>query len=761
MFGAPGEYALFADGELTPEDYVAAKKLLGRLNDSVRMGGPVTQSLKYTAADGTMYVAMVGPGTRRVIVRRTSVTSEEHEVVLTALWIPRGFVFVPGNAGTPRGWGLPVRQQEGDSDYPFGAANVAPGIDVARWTANGPGAEVLLTLDDTSKYPDASRKVLPIGYEDAEWKPDMTWQPPVGSWHIARPTFNDFSWSGKGQIARQSLWRTCATALTASLCSLPYAGFYDDAQEYASLIAQYGTNEATWQTTYTPMAVRGDKDGHRGTYNEVWGLNGTAAQLAGVLSPIGTPTQLDAGVDGGVMTLTLRDETKWIQAGNAFWHPDDAALPTLSWDSYPAQNLPNWLVTGGWVGDTGSAIFPLDQWWYEWRGQTRYVYSKNLYAMGRCIGVLPDVVIAAAIRKETVPVEGEPNETKQVNRVVVIAWRASDQFGDSNGIAYLWKFRVYCVDFDATPDVPLHVTSVPQGVYDAVTNPTGWRECGSFAASPAAGTQVPTSLPDLTIWQTWRFNGDGTAALAAFGVPPYEADWGPRWVEQIAFDAIDADVLDWSQSTVVSEPSTGSIVAADYDGAGISYVWEQTIGTPQMVGPTGESDATFGMFFWSGGGDGEVTLWAGAPDWVTSDRCVLDARDGALAILDHWYVCPGGYGRYAVRLARQGARIDTTEWADTANVAEASYQSVNYLDRLNACYARDRDGHYMFGYDLGTTVNSTLVYVSQPVCGQSYPAQTGASVSSYFGSRWLFNGQPIDFQGLPDAPMRAFPVGVC
>ena len=104
-YGLPGEYTLTANGDVTPGDRARVKKMLARLRDSVQAGGPATQSLKQVGADGTTYIATVGPGIQKAIVNRPPVAAPNPETLLTTLWIPRGFVFVPGNADAPQGWG--------------------------------------------------------------------------------------------------------------------------------------------------------------------------------------------------------------------------------------------------------------------------------------------------------------------------------------------------------------------------------------------------------------------------------------------------------------------------------------------------------------------------------------------------------------------------------------------------------------------------------------------------------------------------------
>lgn len=77
-FGDPGTYNLVVGADpLEPLDFAVVKKMLGRLNDSVLRGGPLTQSLRFTGPDGTEYVAQIGPGIRKVTVTRTPLNPEQ------------------------------------------------------------------------------------------------------------------------------------------------------------------------------------------------------------------------------------------------------------------------------------------------------------------------------------------------------------------------------------------------------------------------------------------------------------------------------------------------------------------------------------------------------------------------------------------------------------------------------------------------------------------------------------------------------------
>jgi len=309
-----------------------ARKVLGELMEGVRLGGLFQNKLVRQFADGTTIIAQFDGTTPMVQVIAPAENLAPVNPAVASLWIPRGFVFVPGNASAPRGWGLPVRQLPDDHDWPFGAQNLAPGLDVARWTAGCPSAQVLLTADDTTHDPDTRNQRLPIGYDAKEWRASMTWKPQAASWHVVRPTFDGFAWTPDVRGARVTLWRAVTAGVGKPTMALPFGGYYDDAQVFATLSNQYGADDAHWPLDYATIAVRADKDGYRGAYAESRYANGTAQQLAAGLTLTGDAVQIDVGVAGGITTATERPVKDWIRCGNVFWHPDDPALPTLTWD---------------------------------------------------------------------------------------------------------------------------------------------------------------------------------------------------------------------------------------------------------------------------------------------------------------------------------------------------------------------------------------------------------------------------------------------
>lgn len=734
------------------------RKLLGILMEQLRLARLPTGTLRHQAVDGTLYVASFDGTTPIVRIVPVPSGSQEEPTPPVELWIPAGFVFTPGNNVSGVGFGLPVQLAQTAPTDVFDPANVDPGLDVQRWTAGGACGQVLVTQQDTTKYPDPKRRHLPIAFDPREWVTDAWTAPPNAAWHAIRARFNDFGWSSDVMGARRDLWNALAAAQVNPV-ALPFAGYYDGAQLIADLGTGYGTDPTQWPLHYQTETERESADGIPTSYQEAW-TNLDTATLASELGAAATGCpNLDAGDRSGLHVATLRGRDAWIEAGNLFWHPADGALPTLSWDGYPAQNLPDWLVSGA-LQQSSNDLLTLEQWFYYWRGtEQRAVFSRNLYAMGRRIGVLPATVISAAIHTRVETVSGQATTIDQLR---VVTWEAADQWSDASAINYFYGFRVWFLDCPRFADVPLRLTDLPNGAYDATTNPTGWHAAGLFtvADDPSAGT---------TAWQQWRFSPDGTRLIAAAGSWGYAADWGQdQYALEVVLSEVSEGTLGWTRSIVVPVPTGGSIAAADYDVNGQPvWVWERLTGNPdQPAPPDGAMDGVFGMFFWSGGGDGEVTQWAGLPGAPqVPDKWVLSARDGALILTDHWFECVSNatLGKYQVRMARKGVRVATYLHDDTFLSALGAYNDAGWLSDLNASYGCDRDGNWLLGYDLGVSAGSSVVYSPAPTCDQAYSTWTiaGCTTSGHTASRWLASfGDVQTMVQMQDGDLRAYPVGV-
>lgn len=749
------------DDDTTSVQQAQGRKVLGLLMEELKLSGLPTGVKRWEAQDGTLYTASFDGTTPTIQIETAASPPAPPELPSIDLWIPQGFVFTPGNNASPAGFGLPVQFTQVAPNDAFHPTNTDPGLDAQRWRPGGPCAQVLLTRQDTTDYPRRTKRRIPVGFDRQEWMAGAYTAPAFSAWHAVRPRFNDFSWTPDVMGARRDAWRALKAAQGKPV-SLPFAGYYDDAQLIADLGTGYGTNPAAWPLTpYRTETGRATVDGVPAAYDEAW-TSGAVSDLTTDLGAFhdGVPT-LGVGVRAGLKVATLRTQDAWIHAGNQFWHPSDPSLPTLSWDGYPAQNLPNWLVSGGWVGGVGSAIFPLEGWHYAWRGQTRYVFSRKLYAMGRCIGVAPATVISAAIRVETLQ---RADGTKyKVNRVVVITWDADDQFGNAGGIAYLWKFGVWCADFPRDGTIPLHVTAVPVGAYNATTNPTGWRKCGTFTFSTPGDVAIgDLSLPGYALWQLWRFNGDGMRAVAVVGAPPYSADWGPggKYVE-VMFTQVEHGLLNVSTQLLVASgvPESASWpIAADYAADGsLRFVMFARAYTGGLK-VEGAQSAEDSVLWWTGGDTAQSM--GSAFDAFAPDTWVLSAADGAL-----------GLGRYplagtapvltetrSVRLVHGGATVAVDAFADSAVSMLSRMHDSSYLSDVLMSYAADRAGNWMLGYDAGLTAGSSIVY--DPSAPPSAPFKP-APVSTHLNSHWLSNTGDVASMTKFDGAMRAYPLGVC
>lgn len=72
----------------------------------------------------------------------------------TNLWVPSGFIVYPASDSAKSGWGTPVVQTTAKNATPYSAINLAPGLDVGRWTVGGALGQVLLTRDENAGYVD-------------------------------------------------------------------------------------------------------------------------------------------------------------------------------------------------------------------------------------------------------------------------------------------------------------------------------------------------------------------------------------------------------------------------------------------------------------------------------------------------------------------------------------------------------------------------------------------------------------------------------
>lgn len=180
-------------GEQTSE----GRKLLATLINQLALGGVKVGRMERILPDGTRLVAIADGTMPQVIAFAPAPTAvKETDSAAAAVWIPRGFVLYPAGPGAAAGWGLPIVQVTANEATPYDDVNVAPGLDVARWTVGGPLGQVLLTRDADAGYPvlEDGDQVAPLMYSPKRGvRPDEgTPAPAIGAWAAYRVEFIAF-----------------------------------------------------------------------------------------------------------------------------------------------------------------------------------------------------------------------------------------------------------------------------------------------------------------------------------------------------------------------------------------------------------------------------------------------------------------------------------------------------------------------------------------------------------------------------------------
>lgn len=116
------------------------------------------------------------------------------------VWIPDGFVVYPASDDANAGWGMPVIQHIDPSADPpitqYSSTNLAPGLDVSRWTPSGPLGQVLLTRAAGAGYAPAADYIAPMYFHQTfGLRPDTPVVYPVdgAEWFAFRLEMRDFT----------------------------------------------------------------------------------------------------------------------------------------------------------------------------------------------------------------------------------------------------------------------------------------------------------------------------------------------------------------------------------------------------------------------------------------------------------------------------------------------------------------------------------------------------------------------------------------
>jgi hypothetical protein len=288
-----------------------ARKILGQVMEQRRLGGVGVAARTVVLADGTRVRAAFDGVTPIVDVQQPGQQEEQQQgVVEKALWIPDGFVLYPATATAAAGWGVPVQQIGGD---PYAAANLAPGLEITRWTPGGPFGQVLLTRRVGAGFPRRAKALVPplTYHAQAGLQLDKTFRPAAeGAWAAYRVEFAMFSaqspGAGDGERVGQVLFKRgvfeMVNAHRAGMTDrdpllLPFRGTYDPAQasaECAMSASVLGHMHAGFPLTYRTTEDRVTHDGLRRfdlAYNDLQGYNSRSYNfsenlLASFLGPV-------------------------------------------------------------------------------------------------------------------------------------------------------------------------------------------------------------------------------------------------------------------------------------------------------------------------------------------------------------------------------------------------------------------------------------------------------------------------------------------
>lgn len=261
------------------------RKLLGHLMEQMRLSKSTQGKLQRTLADGTVVIARFDGTTPTVEIHGTGYTAPRTGSAAEGIepWVPRGFVVYPANAVASAGWGFPAVPVNDDDVGPYDPPNLAPGLDVERWTAGGPLGQVLITQRPAAGYATKADDLLPPMYFHAEVGLRADGALPgaaIGAWTAYRVEFSDFTAQSpdadeletvgiiafkRGIFERVNAYRV---NLSLDALALPMRGHYDSAQATAECMRGAhisGHFSQCFPPTYRTTDDRYTKDGMRHT----------------------------------------------------------------------------------------------------------------------------------------------------------------------------------------------------------------------------------------------------------------------------------------------------------------------------------------------------------------------------------------------------------------------------------------------------------------------------------------------------------------
>ena len=260
------------------EASVAARAFGRKMIEQIAESQLRVNKLYRQLADGTVLIAQrAGQQYRLTILSRSRASTQAQQVA--QVWSPRGFVVWPVSDAAPFGWGFPVVQDTGFNVTAYSKQNLAPGLDVARWTAAGPLPEVLLSRVTDAGYPKRKKNIAPMNFSTSHGpqpqrppggkRVDVQADQARGEMVAYRPEFDGLVDEAHERLAgarRQGfeLVNAHRAGLGRDPLNLPLRGFYSAAQTLCDMSAATSLwghfNAAYWRTFKAP-GDRASKDG--------------------------------------------------------------------------------------------------------------------------------------------------------------------------------------------------------------------------------------------------------------------------------------------------------------------------------------------------------------------------------------------------------------------------------------------------------------------------------------------------------------------
>jgi hypothetical protein len=545
----------------TPPEYIArARKLVGELLYRSDSGAGDVLKCSIGMPDGGTITATIN-GTMPIVQITLPTAQPQTTATIFNMWVPRGFVLYPAWTAQPYGVGLPIIAASGAG--PYDPANMAPGLDISRWTAGGPCGEVLLSADTDAGYIADNFIPTPLLYDTIapplfQWSGTVPFdaRPLASAWTPYRLELSPFTNVGNGAnpAEQQALFEginTLRANANVPAAPLRLRGLARLAEITATQVSANGSVAPTgpgWPLSYATAADRITKEGYAAdwtqenfpSFNRTDIYTGTeflaAANSAGALSQwqadptLGPALVLnaqaiftDVGSMPGYSTAQMCRRDRWIAAGNMSWQATDTGIPPLSWHGFPSLDLawetfPCTYQTGNLSAPLAIAVNFTDSDGDCWLSYPRatsptpetaeIAMGRHIYSRGRAIAMAPNggLVWGACVY---------PNATQGNDRLILLAHHPADQNTDTLHQGFTRYLRVWWCDI---PQRALRVDPPFVIVGTATGDTYAWQggtlvDLGNMPAS-ATGKFTATGSPNsLKYASQWRFSQGGTRAV--------------------------------------------------------------------------------------------------------------------------------------------------------------------------------------------------------------------------------------------------------